>query len=510
MTFNNFVYTLISGLNIHYLFFSIIILFRFVLKHGIKKKTQFPIILQPTSYLAIIILLITLILTINFPFKTQLYLNNLFIFDSIVQLVQTITITTTILIFIISNFYVKTEKYNSFEFVFLILIALIGINLFVSAYDLMALYLALELQSMCFYILAAYKRRNIYSLEAGLKYFILGSFSSSILLFGISLIYGLVGATNLEDLYILFSNTHLYFNFTLHNTAMDLLLIGSFIGIFFILIGLLFKIYSAPMHLWIADVYQGAPTHVTAFFAIVPAITFFTVIIRLLDCFYIYHNIWLVLLFFTAVLSMFLGLFGALYQKKIKRLFAYSTVGHVGYFLSLIYISINQNVVGIQYLYFYLIVYIITSIGLFTIFLNLYNNKRTHAFFIEQLNHLSGLYKLNPMIASIIAIFMFSLSGIPPLLGFISKLFLFTATLNGFSKVSLFFCILLSAVISCFYYIRMIKIIYFNNPNKNISITPIPYSSAIIISWATVFLITLFLFPEYITSYLYNVSLLFI
>ena len=360
-----------------------------------------------------------------------------------------------------------SEKVYAYEMVILILLAVTGLLLLVSAYDLLALYLAIELQSLSLYVLASLKRTSEYSTEAGLKYFILGAISSGLLLFGSSLIYGITGSINFADI----ASGIAASSYEGGEATISLLAIG----VVFILSGLLFKLSLAPFHQWTPDVYEGSPTNVTAFFAIVPKIAVLGVSLRLVLTVLASptNNAALEsavtntlgvqqLLIGCSVLSMLVGAFGGLYQKKIKRLLAYSAIGHMGY-LTIGFIT--GSVEGVTAVFIYLFIYMITSIGFFTILLAVESAlpqsfSRDRRIRLTYITDLALLSKAHPLLAFSAAIILFSMAGIPPLAGFFSKLYLFLAAISS-SLYLLATIAVLTSVVGCFYYIRLIKYLYF-------------------------------------------------
>lgn len=372
-----------------------------------------------------------------------------------------------------------SEKVYAYEMVILILLAVTGLLLLISSYDLLALYLAIELQSLSLYVLATLKRTSEYSTEAGLKYFILGAISSGLLLFGSSLIYGLTGSINFSDIAssIAASQTQVGEMYSLNSFA------GSptsllMIGVVFILSGLLFKLSLAPFHQWTPDVYEGSPTNVTAFFAIVPKIAILGVSLRMVLTVFSDRSTSLSsvfdalsvsiqsLLICCSVLSMLVGAFGGLYQSKLKRLLAYSAIGHMGY---LTIGLITGSIEGVTAVFIYLFIYMITSIGFFAVLLAVESAdpqsfSRDRRIRLTYLTDLALISKAHPLLAFSVAIILFSMAGIPPLAGFFSKLYLFLAAISS-SLYVLATIAVLTSVVGCFYYIRLIKYLYFSSPN---------------------------------------------
>jgi len=312
----------------------------------------------------------------------------------------------------------------------------------ISSNDLIVFYMGLELQSLALYVLATFNRNNLKSSEAGLKYFVLSALSSGLLLYGCSLIYGFSGSTNFEIIASQLDSNEYALTF----------------GIVFILVGLAFKISAVPFHMWAPDVYEGSPTTVTLFFTMVPKIAALTVFIRFLYVpFLELIDQWQMILVFLSIASMLFGAIAAIGQKNIKRLIAYSSIGHIGYALAGVASASND---GIQSSVIYLTIYIVMNLGLFSCLLMLRRNDN----YYESIDDLSGLSKNHPILSFSLLVILFSLAGIPPLAGFFAKFYIFKAVIEQ-SMYFLAIVGLLSTVIAAFYYLRIIKIIYFD-PEK--------------------------------------------
>jgi NADH-quinone oxidoreductase subunit N len=373
--------------------------------------------------------------------------------------------------------YIKKIKLHLFEYVLVIYFTIFSFSLFISTIDLLSFYLLLEIQSLCFYMLTAFNKYNQYSVESGLKYFVLSSFSSVCLLYGFSFIYGVTGSLNFYDIYLFFS----YINITnyLNNTY--------YISCLFILVAFLFKLYIAPFHIWVGDIYQGAPSITTAFFASITSFPLFYIFIKYwISLFYWLQPTFLYFICVLSVVSMLLGLFSALFQKKIKRLIAFSSVSNIGYLL----ISfIQDNVQSYSYSIIYFLMYIINITGLFAIFLNLYIIKKN--IFIERLTLLYGLFIKNKILAVCLIILFFTSAGVPPFPLFLTKILIITGlSYNIFSL--LLFILVFSAILSSYYYLRIIKNISFNNNTYWVTFGKINYISSIIIMY--IILINIFFF----------------
>ena len=332
---------------------------------------------------------------------------------------------------------------NLYEFPILILFSTLGMMVMVSSNDLLAMFIGLELQSLSLYVLAALNRNSLLSSEAGIKYFILGALSSGLLLFGISYIYGFSGNTNFNLIAVNYNSESL----------------GLLIGIVFVLAGLAFKVSAVPFHMWTPDVYQGAPTPITAFFALAPKIAAMGLLVRFLfNSFGELYLDWQQIIFFISIASMMLAAFAAIAQTNIKRLMAYSSIGHIGY--ALIGVACVSSE-GLRSLLIYLMIYLVMNVSVFTVILSL---KRNDAYF-ENISDLSGMYKNHPFTTILVALMMFSLAGIPPLAGFFGKFYIFVAALES-NMVFLAVIGIIASVISAFYYLRIVKIMYFDEPKE--------------------------------------------
>jgi len=334
----------------------------------------------------------------------------------------------------------------------------------------------LELQSLSLYILASFKRENEKSTEAGLKYFVLSALASGLLLYGCSLIYGFTGSTNFEIISA---------NLNKANT-------GAVFGIVFIIVGLAFKISAVPFHMWTPDVYEGSPTSVTSFFALVPKIAAITVFIRFMYVPFInVINQWQTIIIFLSIASMILGALTAIGQNNIKRLMAYSTIGHMGYALAGLATGTNQ---GIQSTIIYLTIYLVMNLGAFGC---IFMMKRENVFY-ENIDDLSGLSKNHPILAISFLIILFSLAGIPPLAGFFAKFYIFMAVIEA--KMYAFAIIgLVTTVISTFYYLRIVKVIYFDKPKKPFDISyDWGLKSSLILS--SILILIYFIYPSMLTN----------
>lgn len=373
--------------------------------------------------------------------------------------------------------------------------------LLVSSIDFISMYLTIELQSLCFYVIASFKRNSEFSTEAGIKYFILGAFSSGLLLFGFSLIYGFTGTTNILQLSNIF----------ICGVQQMWISTGSLraceLGMIFILVGFLFKLTAVPFHMWAPDVYEGAPTSVTAFFSIAPKIAILGIFLRIfLEGFYNFMSPWQKVIIFCSFCSMLFGSLAAMAQNKIKRLLAFSSISHVGFLL----IGFSCGTLeGLQSLIFYLVIYILMTINIFAIILSPirrnFTNKIQH---IKYSTDFAMLSKTNSLLAFTLCINLFSMAGIPPLAGFYSKAFLFFAAISS-SLYILAVIGILTSVISCFYYIRIIKIIYFEKTKNWSSFYRISKENSITLGFSFFILIFFIAYPTPLYFWTHKASLTF-
>ena len=370
--------------------------------------------------------------------------NNSYSVDSLSNYLKILILLSTLFLLMFTNDYIKIQKLDKFEYPILILSAVIGMFLMVSSNDLIGLYLGIELQSLSLYVLASIDRGSEKSTEAGVKYFVLGALSSGLFLYGCSLLYGFSGSTNYYEISEVFKQ----------DTSIPILF-----GIIFIIIGLAFKISAVPFHMWSPDVYQGSPTSVTSFFALAPKIAGLGAIIRILYiCFGEIYEEWKSIIIFISVASMLLGAFAAIGQSNLKRLMAYSSISHIGYVLAALTVGNRDGVISaISYLNIYIIM-MISSFACILFF------KRKNVYF-ENIYDLSGLSKNHPVISFCFATTLFSLAGIPPLAGFFAKFYVFKSVIEA-NMIYLAIIGLIASVISAFYYLRIVKIMYFDPENE--------------------------------------------
>ena len=421
------------------IFISLSIMFLLLL--GVYKKNSSNIV----HNLAVASLLITGILIFNNPLDQNISLfNDGYVVDNLSSFMKILTILGGAFVLSISTRYLKIFKIFLIEYPVLILSSILGMMVMISSNDLMVFYIGLELQSLALYVLASFNRDQLKSSESGLKYFVLSALSSGLLLYGCSLVYGFSGSTNFNVIGDLMNSSHY----------------GLTFGIVFILVGLAFKISAVPFHMWAPDVYEGSPTAVTLFFAIVPKVAALTVFIRFLYIPFVNMiDQWQPILIFLSIASMIFGAIAAIGQNNLKRLIAYSSIGHMGYALAGLSTGSNE---GIQSSIVYMSIYLVMNLAFFSCLLML---KRNDAYY-ETIDDLSGLSKNHPILSLSLLAILFSLAGIPPLAGFFAKFYIFKAVIEQ-SMYFLAIVGLLSTVIAAFYYLKIIKVIYFDKEKES-------------------------------------------
>jgi NADH-quinone oxidoreductase subunit N len=348
----------------------------------------------------------------------------------------------------------------------------------ISANDLISLYLGLELQSLSLYVVAAIRRDSLRSTEAGLKYFVLGALSSGMLLYGASMIYGFTGTTNFETLADVFAETAA----AGHGPSF-----GIIVGLVFLLSGLAFKISAVPFHMWTPDVYEGAPTPIAAFFATAPKVAAMALLARIMmGPFIEFVAQWQQIVVVISIASMLLGAFAAIYQTNIKRLMAYSSIGHVGYALVGLAAGTEE---GLRGLIVYMSIYVIMNLGAWGCILCMCQKQ----VMVEGIEDLKGLSKSSPAMALALAIFMFSMAGIPPLAGFFGKLYVFLAAIEA-ELYTLAVVGVLSSVVGAFYYLRIVKLMYFDEPIEAFD-APIGREMKVILTGTSLLIMLFFVMP---------------
>ena len=452
----------------------------FLLMIGVFKKNSERLVYN----LSTVILLILLALVINlFSVNETLVFNESYKIDNLSSFMKTLTIISAIFVMISSFTYIKSLKILKIEYPILILSSILGMMIMISSNDLIVFYLGLELQSLALYVLATFNRDNILSSESGLKYFVLSALSSGLLLYGCSLVYGFSGSTNF--IYIASSSSNTEY--------------GIIFGLVFIIVGLAFKISAVPFHMWAPDVYQGSPTAVTLFFAALPKIAALTVFIRFLYTPFVnLIDQWQTILVFISISSMIFGAVAAIGQSNLKRLIAYSSIGHMGYALAGLASGTNQ---GIQSSIIYMSIYLVMTLSFFSCLFML----RKKNVFYEKIDDLSGLSTNHPILSICMMIVLFSLAGIPPLAGFFAKFYIFMAVIEQ-SMYFLAVVGLLSTVIAAFYYLRLIKIIYFDKPKDKFDIDHnLGLKATLIIS--TGILVLFFIYPGLLNEFVSRITI---
>ena len=448
---------------------------------GVFKKNSANLIYN----LSTISLVILLALIINLSSFNKIYLfNSSYLIDNLSNYMKIILVGSGIFVMLTGSRYIQVINLNKIEYPILILSSILGMMIMISSNDLIVFYMGLELQSLALYVLASFNRDNLLSTESGLKYFVLSALSSGLLLYGCSLTYGFSESTNFDQ--ILINSTE--FNY------------GTTFGIVFILVGLAFKISAVPFHMWAPDVYQGSPTSVTLFFAILPKIAALSVFIKFLYTpFANMNDQWQTIIVFISIASMIFGAVAAIGQKNLKRLIAYSSISHMGYALAGLATVSNQ---GIQSSITYISIYLVMNLAFFSCLFMLKRNDK----YYENIEDLSGLSKKHPILSFSLLIVLFSLAGIPPLAGFFAKFYVFLAVIEQ-SMYFLAIVGLLATVVAAFYYLRIIKIIYFD-PEKEEFETSHNLGLKITLTISTIFILAYFLYPSGITEIVSKITMI--
>lgn len=444
----------------------------FVLLLGVFKENSYKIL----NFLVLTTLFIIIFFLIFQFNEKKNFFSNFYNIDPFVNFIKLLILGSIIFTLLLTKQYLEKQNLLKFEFLVIILLSAVGMFVMVSASNLIVFYLGLELQSLCLYIMASINTKSSKSSESGLKYFVLGSLASGLLLYGCSIVYGFSGTLNYTEI-SKFSSTET---------------ISLKFGLVFILCGIAFKVSAVPFHMWTPDVYEGSPTAVTTFFAIAPKVAAIAAFVKFLNVPYInYFNEWKLLLLILSCASMFLGAVAAIAQSNLKRLMAYSSISHVGFILAGVTISTLE---ALNAVVIYTFIYVIMNIGIFSCILAL---KRKENYY-ENIFDLSGISKNHPLLALSFTILLFSLAGIPPLAGFFAKLYIFLAIIE--QKMFYFAAFgLICAVIAGFYYLRLIKIIYFDPPKENFDqINSKGLKISIILS--TLIVLLFFIQPSFLTE----------
>jgi NADH-quinone oxidoreductase subunit N len=436
---------------------------------------------RTVSWAAVFVLVITGVVMTSMLGGRMTTFGGQFVIDDFGRFMKWLIIIGSALAILMSLSYNEEEGIARFEYPVLILFATLGMFMMVSANDLISLYVGLELQSLALYVVATFRRESLRSSEAGLKYFVLGALSSGMLLYGASLVYGFTATTSFDALATIFRG--------LSGEAPS---VGLVVGLVFIIAGLAFKVSAVPFHMWTPDVYEGAPTPVTAFFAVAPKIAAIALFVRvLMGPFGVLVADWQQVIILISVASMVLGALAAIWQDNIKRLLAYSSIGHVGY--ALIGLA-TATEVGIRGILVYMAIYLAMNVGTFCCVLMMRRTGRM----VEGIADLAGLARSQPIFAFALALLMFSMAGIPPLAGFFGKWYIFLAAIDA-QLYTLAIIGVLTSVIGAYYYLRIIKIMYFDEPAEAFD-RPIGSEIRIILGASTAFVTFFILQPDLIVD----------
>jgi len=464
-------------------------------------RKNYPLIQSSILYLGVLVLFLSCLLVLNdgLDVLEQSVLDDTIVNDYVSFFSKLVIGSLSLFCLLMIQPYLINQKINQFEYILLILFAVLGLFLLCSSNDLLTAYLAIELQSLAFYVLASFKRNSTYSVDAGIKYFILGAFSSSLFLFGSSLLYGVTGTINFEEFKDLYVNVSPGNNADLSNISLVQF------GLVFILISLLFKLAIAPFHTWAPDVYEGSPSASTFFFAVVPKLAIFVLLLRIFYySFFGFFESWRYFIVIVIVLSIIVGSFGGIEQRKLKSLLVYSSISHMGYALIAFSAGTFES---IQMLFCYLVVYSFSGLCVWSIFVltRLKNNHLQKQ--NKDLTDLVSLGKSNYMLAIFFTTVLFSVAGFPPMIGFLVKISVFLTAIES----SMFFVVLISilcSVIGTFYYIRLIKILYFEKVLVGKLYYPIQAQSSILISFLFFSFLFLFINPTLLYLFSYKLNLL--
>jgi len=396
---------------------------------------------EPVSWLAVLVIIFAGGWIVFNPGEGQAY-GGAFITDAFGRFMKMLVLIGSAGTLVMSISLARQEKIDKFEYPVLIVLSTLGMLLMISANDMIAFYMSLELQSLALYVVAAMNRESAKSTEAGLKYFVLGALSSGMMLYGMSLVYGFTGHTGFPDIAAAVSA--------------ETRSLGLVFGLVFVFAGLAFKISAVPFHMWTPDVYEGAPTPVTAFFAAAPKVAAMALTVRVaIDAFQPLIADWRQIVVFISIASMVLGAFAAIGQTNIKRLMAYSSIGHIGYALVGLAAGNQEGVSGVA---LYMAIYMVMTLGSFAVILSMRTPEGEP---LERIDDLAGLSTTNPVMAVVFTILMFSLAGIPPLAGFFAKYFVFMAAIkSGLYALSVIG--VLASVVGAYYYLRIVKLMWFD------------------------------------------------
>jgi len=403
---------------------------------------------------AILLLIVTGAIVWWLPGDKLVTFGGSFVVDGFARFLKLLALTGSAVAILMSVNYLAVEKQQKFEYSILILLSTTGMMMLISATDLIALYLGLELMSLALYVVAAIDRTSVRSTEAGLKYFVLGALSSGMLLYGASLVYGFSGTVNFEGIAK-----------ALSQGAPNQVSLGVIFGLVFLFAGFCFKISAVPFHMWTPDVYEGAPTPITAFFAAAPKVAGIAMFVRTtIVALPGVLTQWQQIVVFVAIASMALGAFAAIGQHNIKRLMAYSSIGHMGFALVGLAAGTQEGVRGVLV---YMAIYLAMTLGTFACILSMRRDGRA----VEEISDLAGLARTSPTMAFFLAMLLFSLAGIPPLAGFFAKFYVFLAAIKA-GLFTLAVIGVVTSVVGAYYYLSIVKVMYFDEPAKGFESMP--------------------------------------
>jgi len=429
-------------------------------------------LVQLINGMAIALLLLAAIMVAYLPAGTLTTFGGSFVVDDFARFMKILALIGSAAAIAIAQDFFAAERWEPFEYPILIVLSTLGMMMLISAQDLIALYLGLELMSLALYVVAAIHRDNVRSTEAGLKYFVLGALSSGMLLYGASLIYGFTGTVSFEGIA----------RATMQGTSTGLLF-----GLVFLFAGFCFKISAVPFHMWTPDVYEGAPTPVTAFFAAAPKVAAMAMVMRgAIDAFPNIVPQWQQILVFVAIASMLLGAFAAIGQRNFKRLMAYSSIGHMGFALIGLAAGTEEGVRGVLV---YIAIYVAMTLGTFTVILSM----RRRGVLVEEIGDLAGLSRTHPAMAFFLAMLLFSLAGIPPLAGFFAKFYVFLAAIKA-GLYTLAVIGVLASVVGAYYYLAIIKIMYFDEAAERFD--RMPNELRVVLGVSGLFNLLFFVYPS--------------
>ncbi|PWB64500.1 MAG: NADH-quinone oxidoreductase subunit NuoN [Bradyrhizobiaceae bacterium] len=426
---------------------------------------------QAVNGIAFSLLVIVAVIVLWLPAGKLVAFGGSFVLDGFARAMKILALIGSAAAIVLSLDYLAAEKQQKFEYAILILLSTLGMMMLISAQDLIALYLGLELMSLALYVVAAIHRDSVRSTEAGLKYFVLGALSSGMLLYGASLVYGFTGTVSFAGIAQAAGQGGL----------------GLTFGLVFLFAGFCFKVSAVPFHMWTPDVYEGAPTPVTAFFAAAPKVAGIAMFVRAaVAAFPSIADQWQQIVVFVAIASMALGSFAAIGQHNIKRLMAYSSIGHMGFALVGLAAGTPE---GVQGVIVYMAIYLAMTLGTFAVILSM----RRREGMVEEIADLSGLARTHPAMAFFLATMLFSLAGIPPLAGFFAKYFVFLAAIKA-GLYALAVIGVVTSVVGAYYYLAIVKVMYFDEPAQRFE--PMPQELKAVLGITGLFVLLYFVYPS--------------